>query len=92
MDTQRAYNDTDTSLTVWLRSDAGRIDFTGKELSVALYAYGVPGVLTTYDATGSNAGAVTWTVPADSGYGPGLFRYAVTADGVNVGGGLLEII
>lgn len=92
MDTQRAYADTDTSLTVWLRNEAGRIDFTGQDLSVALYAYGVPGVLVRYDANGNAAGAVTWTVPANGGYGPGLFRYSVEADGVNVGGGLLEIV
>lgn len=92
MDTQRAYVDTDTSLTVWLRDESGRIDFTGQQLEVALYAYGVPGVLTAYDATGSASGAVQWTVPADSGYGPGLFRYSVTADGATVGGGLLEVI
>lgn len=92
MDTKRAYVDTDTTLTLWLRDDAGKIDFTGQALSVAMYAYGVPGVLVRYDGTSAEPGKVTWTLPADSGYGPGLFRYSVEADGVNVGGGLLEVL
>lgn len=90
METKRAYSDTDTALTVWLRDDAGKIDFTAQALSVALYAYGVPMAYDTLVATSAAAGKVNWTVPADTV--PGLYRYAVLADGENVGGGILEVI
>lgn len=90
METKRAFSDTDTTVTVWLRNDAGKIDFTGEQLSVSLYAYGVPVAYDTLAATSSAEGKVDWTVPA--GTVPGLYRYAVLSDGFNVGGGLLEVL
>lgn len=90
METKRAYSDTDAALTVWLRDDEGKIDFTDKQLSVSLYAYGVPVAYDTLPAMSSVDGKVDWTVPA--GTVPGLYRYAVLADGEHVGGGLLEVI
>lgn len=95
MITQRAYMGADTAIGHWVRDDAGKRDFTGDTLAVEFYAYGMPDVLDTLEATSPEAGKVMFTVTqsfADRALSPGVYRYQIKAGAAVVGGGLVEVV
>lgn len=97
MQTFRAYRNTDTALTLYVRDDDGRLDMGGVDvLELAIYRYGVPGdALATVTAANPSVGKVTATITAavsDSDLGPGRFRMDTLADDVVLRTDVLEVV
>lgn len=91
----RASTDSANSLRVFVRDEAGRVDLTGKALAVTLRRFGTSTTLATLPATGNALGAVSFDVGADTirrTLFPGAYAYRVTADGVEVSAGQLEVV
>lgn len=99
MNTHRAYLGSDTTITVWLRDEAGKVTFTdGDEITLTLYPYGSTTDLGA-DIDGTFAdetpGRVAFTITAeyaDANLTRGPFRYVVRIDGVQAQDGLLEVV
>ncbi|KAF1692663.1 hypothetical protein [Pseudoxanthomonas koreensis] len=90
----RAYAGADTTLTCWIRDEAGRHDLSGADVTVVVKrpnGY----VVATLEATGSDQGEVTFEVTADTvsqQLAPGVFNVEILADGAVVGLGHLEVL
>lgn len=93
----RANADADTVVTLYVRDDNGRIDLTGEgapELAVAIRAFGASTPVKTFPATGDALGKVQFTVTAADvkrDINPGVYAYRLTANGVQMQSGVLEI-
>lgn len=101
----RAYRNTDTPLTAWVRDEAGKLDMTGQTVEVAIpypcpgwgydYQIGTHGPELIIPATSPEAGKVEFTITAGNInqklQGPAQVLF-IRADGVTVGTGLLEIV
>ena len=97
MQTFRAYSNTDTALTLYVRDDAGQMDLEEVDaIELAIYRYGVPGEpLTTVVAANPSIGKVTATITAEltaNELGPGRFRMDLVADDVVLRSDLLEVV
>lgn len=95
MNTHRAHMGSTTTLTCWVRDEAGKRDLAGKALTVPVYAYGMGVPLLTLDATQVATGQVAFdiTQPATERYFErGLYRFTVKADDEVAYSGLLELV
>lgn len=91
----RAYRDTDTPITAWVRTEAGRMDLSGAEaIEVAIERRGHE--LLRVDATGSELGRLDFTIPAPIPQrhvpGEGVFVLKAYADGRLVYTAHLEVV
>lgn len=93
----KAYADADTPLTLYVRTEDGRAVLTGESapvLLVSLRRFGSQVPVSTFPATGDALGKVTFTVTAGDvkrDINPGVYAYRLTADGVHVQDGVLEV-
>lgn len=93
----KAHADADTPITLYVRNEAGRANLTGDPAPVLLVSvrrFGANTPISTFPATGDAQGKVTFTVTASDvrrTLYPGGYAYRLTADGVNVQSGVLEV-
>jgi hypothetical protein len=95
VNTHRAYAGSDNTITCWVRDEAGKRDLSAETLTAAVYAYGLPCVLLTLDASQAEVGKVEFAVTQaaiERYFSPGPYRFAVMAGEEQVYGGLLEIV
>lgn len=97
MHTFRAYSNTDTALTLYVRDDAGQKDLDEVDaITLSILRYGVPGeALVTVAATSPSVGKVTATISASvssDDLGPGRYRMDTLADGVVLRSDILEVV
>lgn len=92
--THRAYMDSDSPQTAWVRDEAGKLDMSEVEaLTVEIKSEGRELPRLTLDATSPEAGQLSFTVPANSPrLWPGTFSLFAKADGEVVYTGLLEVL
>jgi len=93
----KANADADTPITLFVRNDAGPIDLGGETppvLLVAVRRFGASMPISTVPATGDTTGRVTFTVTANEvkrSLFPGVYAYRLTANGVQMQSGVLEV-
>lgn len=95
VNTYRAHYKTDTTLTCWVRDASGKRDLTTATLTVPIYPYGSNHELATATATSTVVGKVSVAIPTSlttARLNPGLYRFAINANGVTVYDGLLEVV
>lgn len=90
----RAYAAADTPVTAWIRGEAGAVDLSGSDLMLWVTPY-KGSRIAGYPATGSQAGEVLCTIPAEFGrkHGTGVYRFdVVDAVAGVIAIGILEVV
>ena len=95
MNTLEARYGVDTPLTVWVRKDDAKVDFTDETITVAAFAYGSTMPIDTLEAASPEVGKVTFTVSKEATertLSPALYRLSVRASDQEYWAGLLRIV
>jgi hypothetical protein len=100
VNTSRAYRDADSTVTLWVRDESGKLDWADADvIRMYFYAYGSATKVEESGVTPVFADAVTgrltFTITsdyADTNLPRGSYRYSVVRNDAQVADGLLEVV